>query len=185
MLEDAIEHDTPVHISSWDITRAFDSVSKNIMRLAWSRLGIPDEWLEWLVAMDVQGLTVVRTPHAVQLWDKHGTDKFVKRPKLDDRPTGFEEFICPGMESKHKAMEEQAEPVRSTNDTAEGFSAERGTGQGDVSSPACWSAVFDILLTALALDAQDRENRWIRGKSNVGYVSCSGDGICRRSPIVR
>ena len=26
-----------------------------------------------------------------------------------------------------------------------------------------------ILLTALALDALDRENRWIRGKSNVGY----------------
>ena len=123
MLEDAIEHDTPVHISSWDITRAFDSVSKNVMRLAWSRLGIPDEWVEWLVAMDVQGLTVVRTPHAIQLWDQHGTDKFVKRSKVEEKPTGFEEFICPGMEPKQKATEEHAEPFRTTNDMSEGFSA--------------------------------------------------------------
>ena len=34
----------------------------------------------------------------------------------------------------------------------EAFSGERGTGQGDVTSPTCWIAIFDILLTALRLD---------------------------------
>ena len=34
MLEDAIENKRPLHTCTWDITRAFVSVSKNVMRLA-------------------------------------------------------------------------------------------------------------------------------------------------------
>ena len=62
MLEDAIERGRPLHTCTWDITRAFDSVSKNAMRIAWSRLGVSDIWLQWLVRMDEAGMTVVRTP---------------------------------------------------------------------------------------------------------------------------
>ena len=146
MLEDAIEHDTPVHVSSWDITRAFDSVSKNIMRLAWSRLGVPDDWLEWLVAMDVNGLTVVRTPHAIKIWDKHGMDKFTTRTKHTSERARLEEFVCPGREPRH-SVDDDANPTAGSDElSAEGFSAERGTGQGDVTSPACWGA-FSIQST--------------------------------------
>ena len=35
------------------------------------------------------------------------------------------------------------------------FYAQRGTAQGDVTSPACWNAVYDILLTALELAAAE------------------------------
>ena len=67
MLEDAIENDMLLHGCSWDITKAFDNVSKNIMKLAWTRLGVPESWVNWLVAMDATGLTVVRTPHAIKM----------------------------------------------------------------------------------------------------------------------
>ena len=38
MLEEALEKGEVLHTCSWDITRAFDSVSKTIMKMAWARL---------------------------------------------------------------------------------------------------------------------------------------------------
>ena len=40
MLETAESDKTPAHRTSYDMSRAFDSVSKNIMRIAWLRLGV-------------------------------------------------------------------------------------------------------------------------------------------------
>ena len=40
MLEETIEKGEFLHTCSWDITRAFDSVSKNVMHMAWTRLGV-------------------------------------------------------------------------------------------------------------------------------------------------
>jgi hypothetical protein len=145
-IEEAVEKDEPIHISSWDITRAFDSVSKNIIRLAWARLGVPATWVQWLVGLDEKGTSVVRTPHAIRVWDRHN----VKGIKIKSR-------ICDDDDRKED------------EDSMEGFIAERGTGQGDVLSPSCWGAIFDILLTMLELDAKDREARWIRGTSNRRY----------------
>ena len=76
MLEEAIEKGEVLHTCSWDITRAFDSVSKNVMRMAWTRLGVPQEWADWLVKLDETGMTAVRTPHAAQIWNKHGRKGF-------------------------------------------------------------------------------------------------------------
>ena len=67
MLEEAIKKDEVLHTCSWDITRAFDSVPKNVMRLAWVRLGVPHDWADWLVKLDEEGTTVVRTPHAIKV----------------------------------------------------------------------------------------------------------------------
>ena len=50
MLEDVIENDLPVQVCSWDITKAFDSLSNNVTRLAWTRIGFPESWVNWLVA---------------------------------------------------------------------------------------------------------------------------------------
>ena len=120
--------------------------------------------------MDVNGLTVVRTPHAIKVWDKHDMDKFMTRERKSTPTRGFEEFICPGSKPRTCVVDQSTKATVDTNENAaEGFSADRGTGQGDVTSPACWGAFFDILLTALALDAKDRETRWIRGKANLSY----------------
>ena len=40
-LEAAWENKMVVYGSSWDISKAFDSVSKNMIRLAWERVGVP------------------------------------------------------------------------------------------------------------------------------------------------
>ena len=37
-LEEALVKGKVLHTRSWDITRAFNSVSKNVMRMAWARL---------------------------------------------------------------------------------------------------------------------------------------------------
>ena len=58
---------------------------------------------------------------------------------------------------------------RTTDDRAAGFTPQRGTGQGDVMSPACWAAVFDILLTALELDEETSGTSWVGADANTGY----------------
>ena len=58
---------------------------------------------------------------------------------------------------------------RTADDPAAGFTTQRGTGQGDVMSPACWTAVFVILLTALELDAEATGTTWVGADANSGY----------------
>ena len=72
LLEDAIDRNLELHTTSYDLSKAFDSVSKNLMRLAWRRLGVPKDVAEWLVEMDINGVTIVRTPFAAEQWNKHG-----------------------------------------------------------------------------------------------------------------
>ena len=53
----------PTHITFWDIRRAFDSVPKWLQRLAWARLGLAIEDLEWFLRLDATGNIYIRTPH--------------------------------------------------------------------------------------------------------------------------
>jgi hypothetical protein len=45
----------------WDVSRAYDSVSKPILKLSWLRLGVPDWAAEWLVDLDVGGGVIPRS----------------------------------------------------------------------------------------------------------------------------
>ena len=156
MLEEVIEKGKVLHTCSWDITRAFDSVSKNVMRMAWARLGVPQEWADWLVRLDEDGMTAVRTPHAIRVWNKSGRKGFTHtktRTRKRDRQGGHE----------------MPTDNQTTDETAAGFTPQRGTGQGDVMSPACWAAVFDILLTALELDEENNGTTWVGADANAGY----------------
>ena len=58
--------------SSWDMKRAFDSVPKSIIRLAWKRLGVPDDIVNWLVRLDEDSKTVVKSSWAVEQWAAKG-----------------------------------------------------------------------------------------------------------------
>jgi hypothetical protein len=57
--------------TSYDMSKAFDTVSKNIQKIAWSRMGVPADVVDWLVDMDTDGVTVVRSPYALEKWDTH------------------------------------------------------------------------------------------------------------------
>ena len=66
LLVDAREHGKNTHtaclVSSWDIRRAFDSISKPALQMAWTRLGVPPEWAAFLIQLDIDGTTSVRLP---------------------------------------------------------------------------------------------------------------------------
>ena len=64
LMEDAEDIGAPIYLSSWDIRKAFDSPSYNILTLAWHRLGVPWEVAEYLVSLDKDDSTVVRSPWA-------------------------------------------------------------------------------------------------------------------------
>jgi hypothetical protein len=63
-LEEAAENGTDIFASTWDITKAFDSATKELLKLAWIRLGVPLDIAVWLVDMDKVSHTVVRSPWA-------------------------------------------------------------------------------------------------------------------------
>jgi hypothetical protein len=128
-LETAKEFKTEAYLTSWDMRRAFDSVSKSLITFALKRVGVPEALANYLVEMDKGGTTILRSPLALA----------VQRAGLRVGDLGFE--------------------------------AKRGTGQGDVVSPAIWTAVFDILLTAL----DDVEEGGLRVRTEWGDVQQVGD----------
>ena len=48
-LEEAEEVGTEIHGSSWDIRRAFDTISKPILQMSWQRLGVPETIAKYIV----------------------------------------------------------------------------------------------------------------------------------------
>ena len=70
MFGQSASSDSPLYLSSWDISKAFDSPSKNVLRFAWSRLGVPKRIANFLVSLDEGGHTIVRTPYSQSKWDK-------------------------------------------------------------------------------------------------------------------
>jgi len=62
-IERAHSTDTPTLLTFWDMRRAFDSIPRNLQRLAWIRLGVPDYISEWFVSLDEGGLAFVDTPY--------------------------------------------------------------------------------------------------------------------------
>ena len=73
-MEQAEQMDTSIGISSFDIRRAFDSVSKELIHLSWVRLGVPEDVVRWLQAMDEEALTIVRTPFALEIHNADGLE---------------------------------------------------------------------------------------------------------------
>jgi len=123
-MEDHEDSATEQYGTLWDIRRCFDSISKNLMKLAWSRLGVPDDTLEWFLDLDHQGLTFI--------WSPHMADNCEPRSEA-------------AMRSKDGHFIHKSDL---------GFVAQRGCGQGDTLSAAVFTAVYDILLTLLDPDDQ-------------------------------
>jgi hypothetical protein len=115
-IEDANHTKTTKHATFWDIKRAFDSIPRNIQKLAWVRLGVPTDVAEWFVEMDDGGLSFISSPH-------YHLNKNLKTPQqMKGTNTHFSS-------SPHLA-----------------YNAERGIGQGESASSLMWTALYDILL---------------------------------------
>jgi len=69
-------------IGCWDLKKAFDCPSKPVLKMAWNRLGVPEEVAEWLVSIDEAGPTIVRTPASIDSWNKRGYAGFTEYDPL-------------------------------------------------------------------------------------------------------
>jgi hypothetical protein len=87
------------------------------MRLAWSRLGVPEEYVHWLTDLDEDGLT------------------FFLSPFMANRLQTRSEELLSSDEDGHLILEKLL-----------GFHAERGVTQGDTMATICWVAIFDMIL---------------------------------------
>ena len=112
-LEAAWQRKTKIYGSSWDISKAFDSVSHPLVRMAWERVwGVPDTIIEWLMELDRDNHTIVWSNWAMEVWEQDGYAGIAN--------DGLPEHVCY-------------------------INPERGTGQGDVSSPQTWVVFFYII----------------------------------------
>ena len=71
----AREHGSKICITLWDMRIAFDSLPNQFLIFSWVRLGIPAEVAEYMVNMDMNGYTVVRSPVALNAWYSGGEDE--------------------------------------------------------------------------------------------------------------
>ena len=74
-------------ITFWDITKAFDSPSKNVLRASLARLAVPPQWAEWFVAMDMRGGVLPKSPSTQEFlsnghrpWDAPSFDQATDQP---------------------------------------------------------------------------------------------------------
>jgi len=124
LIEDSNTNQVPLYIAMWDITKAFDSVSKNVLKMSWARLGVPPLFADYIVDIDSAGGVTPRSPIAAQ------------HHEAKARPPGF------------KSNNEE-----DTTSVIQSFLPVRGTPQGDVVSPPNWGAFWDILLVAVRIAA--------------------------------
>ena len=54
-------HRHNIHDVSWDIQRAYHFLSKTYIKLAWMRLGIPPYIADYLIAIESEGKTLIRS----------------------------------------------------------------------------------------------------------------------------
>ena len=127
-LEEAEQAATLIALSSWDFTRAFDSVSHIASKLSLYRFGIPHTMCSALVNNNARTLTFIKSPAATKHWNKH-----IKSHGSAESYTHTNPFDSP----------------------AAPFIAKRGVGQGDVDSTLIWNCFMDILLCALDTEEQD------------------------------
>ena len=76
VLEEAKRTEANLCFSSWDMKRAFDSVFKKALKLAYSRQGVEKQRREWITNFDAKRTTVVKTELAEQHYNKYGHEGF-------------------------------------------------------------------------------------------------------------
>ena len=114
-----------IGIMSYDFTRAFDSVSRLLSRLALRRFGVSERLADYLVEQDVGGTVLIRSPLTLQLLSDLSRQAAELNTSITDP-----RLRC------HKFFQYMVE-------------VQRGITQGGVESCVIWNALMDIHLTAM------------------------------------
>ena len=72
-------------VTFWDIARAFDSPSKNILRASLARLAVPTDWADWFVSMDMKGGVLPKSPATTEFLNTGGVPW--EAPPFDQDPS--------------------------------------------------------------------------------------------------
>ena len=71
IIEQAKQYHSSLYYVSYDISKAFDRPPKNILKLGWARVGVPEDIINWLVDMDVGGRAYIKSPWAQNNLNDH------------------------------------------------------------------------------------------------------------------
>ena len=74
MCEHSIQTGRPRYIQSFDMKKAFDTLSPAVKMMGWRRLGVPGHIAQYLVNMDIGGGYMVRMPETERLWAEFNGD---------------------------------------------------------------------------------------------------------------
>ena len=80
IIEQAKQYHSPLYYVSYDISKAFDRPPKNILKLGWARVSVPEDIINWLVDMDVEGRAYIKSPWAQSHLDEHQKITGTKSP---------------------------------------------------------------------------------------------------------
>ena len=111
------------------------------MDASWRRLGVPAATAHWILHLDDQRPTAVRSPWALEAWHREG----------------------------YRALGPDVSLTKPRT-----FIRERGTPQGDVSSPHAWTAFFEI--AQRALDMTDPSHHFSMPTSRTAHALVSDIG---------
>ena len=103
-------------ITFWDFKRAFDSIPRNLQKLAWVRLGLSVSDAEWFVELDDNSHSFLITPLFEATAELHSSFSLHRNATHFHKPSDL------------------------------AFTAQRGIGQGESASSLVWVAIYDILL---------------------------------------
>ena len=117
-VEKALHLNITTLVNFWDVRRAFDSIPRNLQRVAWVRLGVPPDVAEWFVQLDDGGLSYIATPHFFQKRKLHTSEQ----------------------------MADNVEHLSASDPRTMTFTAARGVRQGEIASSLMWVALYDMLL---------------------------------------
>ena len=136
-LEEGADQLQRSYLTLWDIRRCFDSISRNLMKLAWARLGVPADVVQWITTLDEGSHTYIWSPYMADNMEPRSLDSLLSH----DGP-----FI-----REHEL----------------GFDTQRGCGQGDTLSSVAFVAVFDILLDWIDPEITNQDLAYADDLSNV------------------
>ena len=138
-------------LSSWDKKRAFDSVSRNLSKMALVRIGVPREIAEYIVAHDEDGHTIIRSSYSL------GVMKEIKNRAI----TEGKSYTDPACDPENKMIY---------------FNGQRGCGQRDVSSTTIWPCSYDILVYAIE-DVMESDHEEESSEDNCDQVESDGEDV--------
>lgn len=72
LMEQALEEKQKLYVCTWDMIKAYDTVSDQVKRFVLRRLAVPEKVIAWILELDRDSVSVVRSPVALVRFRRKG-----------------------------------------------------------------------------------------------------------------